>query len=423
MRIGVIGGGAIGVAAASWMQRDGAEVFILEPNGIGNGASFGNAGCFNPSSVVPMSMPGMLHKVPGWLFDPLGPLSIRWPYLPTIAPWLLRFIKAGSRDRVEGQAQALRALLRDSPDAWAPLVRNAGAEHLVRRNGHLVVYRSKQAFEGDALGWKLRADTGIPFQVLGEDELRQQEPALSPDYRLGVFIPDNGHTTNPNALVNALADAFQRDGGTLIKGRARGLAFEGSVLSGIETDAGVVPADRVVIAAGAFSKPLAAELGDAIPLDTERGYHIMIRDPEVMPRTSMMDAEGKFVCTPMEGGLRLAGTVEFAGLEAAPDMRRAHNLLTLGRRLFPGLASSYPEERLSTWMGFRPSLPDSLPVIGHSRRSREVVYAFGHGHVGIAGAAQTGRIVADLLAGRSPSIDITAFSPARFGAASQLPSS
>ena len=414
MRIGVIGGGAIGVAAASFMQRDGADVFILEPNGIGNGASFGNAGCFNPSSVVPMSMPGTLGKVPGWLFDPLGPLSIRWPYLPTIAPWLARFVKAGRRENVEHQAKALRALLHSSPEQWAPLVKQAGAEHLVRRNGHLVVYRSREAFDGDAYGWQLRSKNGIDFQTLSADELRQQEPALSHDYTLGVFIPDNGHTTDPNALVNALADAFRRGGGEIVSGRARGLAFEGSTLAGIRTDDGVLAADRVIVAAGAFSKPLAAELGDTIPLDTERGYHVVIRDPEIMPRTSMMDAEGKFVCTPMDGGLRLAGTVEFAGLEAAPDMRRAKNLLTLGQRLFPGLAASYPDERLSTWMGFRPSLPDSLPVIGRSHRSAEVIYAFGHGHVGIAGAARTGEIVADLVAGRQPSIDIGAFSPGRF---------
>lgn len=414
MRIGVIGGGAIGVAAASWMQRDGAEVFILEPNGVGNGASYGNAGCFNPSSVVPMSMPGMLHKVPGWLFDPLGPLSIRWSYLPTIAPWLARFVRAGQHEKVRHQASALRALLHSSPEQWAPLVRHAGAEHLVRRNGHLVVYRSRQAFDGDALGWKLRRDNGIAFEVLDSDALRQQEPALSRDYTLGVFIPDNGHTTDPHALISALADAFQRDGGAIVNGRARSLAFEGQTLVGIETDVGRLAADRVVIAAGAFSKPLASELGDDIPLDTERGYHVVIRDPEITPRTSMLDAEGKFVCTPMNGGLRLAGTVEFGGLDAAPDMRRARKLLTLGRRLFPGLAADYPEERLETWMGFRPSLPDSLPVIGPSRRSPEVFYAFGHGHVGIAGAAQTGRIIADLVAGRPPAIDIAPFSPARF---------
>ncbi|MFC7054168.1 NAD(P)/FAD-dependent oxidoreductase [Hansschlegelia quercus] len=413
MKVVVIGGGAVGVASASFALREGHEVTLIEPGEIAEGATFGNAGCLNASSVVPMSMPGNLPKVPGWLVDPLGPLSIRWGYAPKIAPWIYRFLKAGSRDRVEAQAKALAGLLRDSYGSYQPLVKNAGAEGLLRRQGHLVVYRSKKDFDGDALGWRLRRDNGVAFDVLTSDALWQQEPSLSHDYGIGVFVPDNGHTVNPNRLVSTLADAFVRDGGTIKRARAIGFDLEGDRLQAVRTADGCVEADRAVVAAGAWSKPLAKELGDDVPLDTERGYHIVIKDPEVGPRSSILDATGKFVATSMEMGLRLAGTVEFAGLDAEPDWRRARMLLTLGQRLFPGLRRAYPEERLTQWMGFRPSMPDSLPVIGRASRSPDVIYAFGHGHIGLASGARTGEVVADLLADRTPSIPIEAFAPTR----------
>jgi D-amino-acid dehydrogenase len=414
MKVAVLGGGAVGVASASWLLRDGHDVTIIEPNGIAEGSSFGNAGCLNPSSVVPMSMPGNLSKVPGWLLDPMGPLSIRLSYAAKIAPWLYQFIKAGTPERVRQQAAALKGLLHDSASVYAPLVKDARAEHLIRRNGHLCVYRTRADFEGDAFAWQLRREQGIRFDVLEHDALWQQEPSLSRDYEIGVFFPDNAHTVDPNKLIGSLADAFLRDGGHLVKARATGFEMAEGRLTGIRTDSGVLQADCTVVAAGAHSKPFAAEMGDSIPLDTERGYHIIIKDPEVVPRTSILDASGKFVSTPMDMGLRLAGTVEFAGLKAEPDWRRARKLLALGQQLFPALREGYPEDRLQMWMGFRPSMPDSLPVIGRSRRSRDVIYAFGHGHVGLAGGAQTGRLVADLVAGRDPIIPIHAFRPDRF---------
>jgi D-amino-acid dehydrogenase len=413
-KVVVIGGGAIGVATASWLLRDGHDVTLVEPGAIAMGSSFGNAGCLNASSIVPMSMPGNLPKVPGWLLDPLGPLSIRWRYLPTIAPWLLAFLRAGTREKVVEQAAALRPLLADSYGAYQPLVKAAGAQDLVFRNGHLVAYQTKEDFAGDTLGWKLRRDNGIKFDVLERDELWQQEPSLSHDYTVGVFLPDNGHTANPNRLISAFAAQFTADGGRIVKARATGFQRDGQRLTGVHTDVETIPADAAVLAAGAHSKPLTQQLGDSIPLDTERGYHVVIAQPEIMPRTSILDATGKFVATPMEMGLRLAGTVEFAGLDAAPDWRRARQLLTLGRRLFPGLAPEHAEEKLSVWMGFRPSIPDSLPVIGASRQCPDVFYAFGHGHVGLAAAATTGLVVSDLVAARPPRIPIAAFSPQRF---------
>ena len=414
-RVVVIGGGAVGVSTALWLQRDGCDVTIIEVNdGVGEGASFGNAGCLNASSIVPMSMPGNLPKVPGWLLDPLGPLTIRWNYLPKITPWLLRFVTAGTQTKVRHQARALKALLAGTVDLYMDLTEPEAAHKLIKRNGHLIVYRSQADFEGDRLGWQLRRENGIDYEILDEHELRQLEPCLARDVKVGIFFPHNGYTSNPNSLVRAMGENFLRNGGTLRRGSAKDFVFEGDALRGLRVDDTVVAADAVVVAAGARSLPFVRACGDNVMLDTERGYHIMIRDPEAMPSRSIMDATGKFVATPMEYGLRLAGTVEFAGLEAAPDWRRARILAKLGRDLFPALLDKYPDDRLTLWMGFRPSLPDSLPVIGTSKRTRDVVYAFGHGHVGLAAGARTGLLAADLVMKRPPHIDISAFSPTRF---------
>jgi D-amino-acid dehydrogenase len=416
-RVGVIGAGIVGVCAASWLQRDGHSVFLVEAAEPGRGASFGNAGCFNGSSVTPVAMPGVIRSVPRWLFDPLAPLALRWSYLPSIAPWLIRFVRASSPARVRATARALRPLLGPTLEMLKPLVSAAGAEDLIHRLGHLYVYRSAESLQKDKLAWDLRRDNGVEADEFDADELRQLEPALSRQYVRGVLVRENGHTSNPLALVERLTEHFLRSGGELIRARAHGFRLDAGRLVAIETASGAFPADAAVVCAGAYSKPLAAALGDRVPLETERGYHLMIRDPETMPRIPTADADGKFVATPMDIGLRFAGTVELAGLEAPPDWRRARILLEQGRKMLPGLATSYPKERISMWMGHRPSLPDSLPVIGPSRATPDVVYAFGHGHVGMTAAPMTGKLVADLIAGRPPSIDVAPFSAARFGRA------
>ena len=231
----------------------------------------------------------------------------------------------------------------------------------------------------------------------------------------GRLIAENGHCSNPLRLVQSLAETFVRNGGVIRRVAAEGFDIVDGKVIAVATSEGREPASEVVLAAGAWSKPLAAKLGDAVPLDTERGYHVMLKDPEVAPRIPTMAAEGKFVATPMEPGLRFAGTVEFAGLEAPPDWRRARALLQQGQDMYPELARDIPDERLSLWMGFRPSMPDSLPVIGPSSRYGNAFYAFGHGHVGLVGGSMTGRVVADLVAGRAPTIDLAPFSATRFG--------
>jgi D-amino-acid dehydrogenase len=413
--VGVIGAGMIGVATASFLQRAGHDVFIVEPGNPGEGTSFGNAGALNGSSVVPMSMPGTIRNVPRWLGDPMGPLVIRWSYLPVLAPWLIRFIRSGTPDKVRAQARALRSLLAPSIATLTPLMRDAGAEDLVKRVGHLFVYRSEESFRKESLAWTLRRENGVVWDEFNADELRQLEPNLSRDFIKGVLVRENGHIANPHRLVNALAQELCRRGGRIERRRATGFELDGNRLKGIRTENGTLRADAAVVAAGVWSKPLAAELGNRIPLETERGYHLMIRDPEVVPRIPTADADGKFVATPMELGLRIAGTVELAGLKAPPNWERARVLLKHVHRLFPALKESYPEDRLTMWMGHRPSVPDSVPVIGRSRRSPDVIYAFGHGHIGMASGPMTGKVAAELVSGVTPSVDVAPFSPERFG--------
>jgi D-amino-acid dehydrogenase len=413
-KVGVIGAGIIGIAVASCLQRDGHDVFVVDPNEPGNGASFGNAGVFGTSSVVPMSMPGVIREVPGWLRDPLGPLAVRWSYLPFIAGWLARYIAAGRPEKVEQQARALRNMLGRAVDNLAPLVEAAEATGVFHRKGSLFIYRSGESFAKDRRAWDLRTRNGVQWEELDAAGLRQFEPNLSSNCAHGILVRTNGHTSNPHALVTHLAGYLVRHGATICRTVATGFVLDGDRLCAIRTAQGDILADTAVVATGAFSRPLTAQLGDHVPLETERGYHIMIRDPEVQPRVPTSDQEGKFVATPMETGLRLAGTVELAGLKAPPNWQRSRILLRQARCLFPALLDNYPEERLSLWMGHRPSLPDSLPVIDRSKRSPDVFYAFGHGHVGMASSGMTGIVLADLIAGRRPTIDIAPFRANRF---------
>lgn len=410
----VVGAGFIGVSAAIWMQRAGLSVALVDPNEPGSGASYGNAGCFNGSSVVPISMPGMLKSVPGWLLDPQGPLSIRKAYLPTVMPWLWQFIRAGRHDLVRPRAKALRALLGPTIPYLKELIGPAELDALVRTEGHLYVYRDRSAFVADELGWSLRRENGVVFEELSREKLKAFDPSLSSEYFCGVRVAENGHTIDPGQLVGKLAEHFAASGGTLVKGRAQRLRIEGGRLTGVETEGAFLASSSAVIAAGARSSDFTRQLGDKIPLESERGYHAVIDQPEVVPRIPTTDTTGKFIATPMREGLRLAGTVELGGLDASPNWKRARRLVTHAQRMFPGLPRTMGESRLRLWMGHRPSLPDSLPVIGRAAACRDIIYAFGHGHVGMTGAPMTGRLVGQLVRGQAPEIDLSPFRPDRF---------
>jgi D-amino-acid dehydrogenase len=416
-RVVVIGAGVVGLACANEVLRDGNTVTIIEPESPGGeqAASYGNGTLLNPSSVIPMSSPGLWKKVPGYLMDPLGPLTIRWSYLPRLLPWLRRFLAAGSSAaKVAATARALRPLLVEAPALHRALAEEAGAGDLIRKQGVLFAFPDREAFAKEALSWQLRRDNGVKWLELDEDELRQREPTLDRHYTFAVLVEDNGQCRDPGAYVAALARHAEALGATILRTRATGFEVEAGRLRAVTTDEGKVTCDKAVIAAGAWSKVLARAVGDEVLLETERGYHVVIADPGIEPRYPVMPSDGKMACVMTPAGLRLAGQVELAGLEAAPNWQRAEVLLAFARKVYPGLPADLPRDRIKLWMGHRPSTPDGLPCLGVASGCSDVVHAFGHGHVGLTAAAKTGQVVADLVAGRTPALDLAPYAPGRF---------
>ena len=417
LHVVVIGAGIVGACSALELLRDGHAVTIVDPGPPGGeeAASYGNAGWLSPCSVVPLSMPGMWRRVPAWLADPLGPLAIRWSYLPQLAPWLLRFLRAGAGERrLPAVARAMRALVADAPERHRRLAEEAGVPELIRRQGLLYVFPDRAAFEADALAWRLRRDNGVAWIELDENDLRQREPELDRRYTFGALVEDGGHCLDPSAYVAALIRRAEALGATRHHGKALGFEIRRGRLAAVRTTTAAIACDKAVVAAGAHSKALAAAAGDRVPLETERGYHAMIEAPGAGPRHPTMPSDGMMAITPMRDGLRVAGQVELAGLAAAPNWDRARILRDFAARAYPGLAETLRPERVRFWMGHRPALPDSLPCIGPASGCPDVVHAYGHGHVGLASGAMTGRLVADLVGAKPPVIDPAPYSPRRF---------
>ena len=417
MHVVVIGAGIVGLASALELLRDGHAVTIIEPAEAGGeqAASYGNGTLLNPSSVIPVSSPGLWKKIPGYLRDPLGPVSIRWRYLPKLLPWLRRFIDAGSTvAKVEATARALAPLLADAPALHRALAEEAGVGDLIQRNGVLFTFPSRADYEAEATSWRIRADNGTKWIELNADELRQREPGLDRRYTFALLVEENGQCVDPGAFVAALARLAVEQGAVWRRDSAVGFRIAAGRLSAVRTGSGEIAADRAVIAAGARSRELAAAAGDKVPLETERGYHVLIKDPESGPRLPMMPSDGKMAHVMTPQGLRIAGQVELAGLDAAPNWKRAEILRDFAIQTWPGLPSDLPAERIQVWMGHRPSTPDGVPCIGLATGCADVVHAFGHGHIGLAAGATTGRLVADIVAGTPPVIDPAPYSPARF---------
>jgi len=362
-----------------------------------------------------MSMPGLWRKVPFYLMDPLGPLTIRWRALPVLLPWLLRFLYAGATvKRVERTAAALRSLLEGSPERHAALAAQAGVPELIRRSGLLYAYPSREAFEAESLAWRLRRDNGVAWRELDGDALRGMVPALSPRYSLGVLVEAGGHCMDPGGYVLALAHWLVAGGMAWQRAAAIGFTISRGRLESVRTTAGEVRCDRAVIAAGIASKDLALAAGDRVSLESERGYHVVITGLEGVVPVPVMPSDGKMANTPTVAGLRASGQVELATRYAAPDWRRADVLLTQVLSTYDGLPSDIGPDRISTWMGHRPSTPDGLPVIGPAAATPDITYAFGHGHIGLAGAPVTGELVASLVGGRAPGVDLSPYRASRF---------
>lgn len=410
MKIAIIGAGIVGSATAHALLDEGHEVVILDKEGPAAGPSRGNAGWIAHTDIMPIASPKILRQVPRFLLDPLGPLAIRPAYFPKLLPWLVRFVLAARPEAFERSIRGIVALQQKALPAWLDRAAKTGLSHHIHRQGGLYVFTDAAVMEGAARVARLQNAAGFPVEMIGPEELRQLEPALKDCFVGAAHHPNTAHISDPLALTLALFNAAL----------ARGATFEKTEIRAISSDerprladdkGGWRVVDRAVVAAGAWSKPLAASLGDDVPLDTERGYNVSF--PGVTGLTTRpisFDGHG-FVVTPLDSGLRIGGAVEFGGLQAPPNHARTRVLYDKATSFVEGLPSF---ESGTLWMGFRPSLPDSLPVIGTASHNGGVVYAFGHGHYGMTQSQATAAIVADLIAGRTPAIDIEPFSPRRF---------
>lgn len=413
----VIGAGVVGAMSAIHALREGHRVTILEPEEPGGeqASSYGNAGWLSSHSVIPPAEPGVWKKLPRFLLNPLGPLAIRWSYLPSVLPWLLRYLASGAtHERIATTAHALRTLLVDATALHREVAERAGVARLIEQKGLLHIYPSRSDFEADSTAWGLRREVGVQWQELSAQELHEREPDLHPRYQFAVLVGEAGHCRNPGAYVAALVAHACALGANRVQGRATGFRIESDRLRAVRTDAAEITCDAAVIAAGGRSKPLAAGAGDRIPLEVERGYHVVISQPEGVPRTPVNASDCKTVATMTDAGLRLAGQVEIASFDAAPNWRRAEILRDHALSMFPALPRKLPADRFRFWLGRRPSTPDGMPCIGYASASRDIIHAFGHGHIGLVASARTGRLVGQLLSDQVPEIDLEPFSPRRF---------
>ena len=413
----IIGAGIIGAASAYQLIRCGHRVTLIEPGipGDEQASSYGNAGWLSSHSVLPPASPGIWWQVPKWLADPLGPLAVRWKYLPHALPWLMRYLAAAwTYPQVERTAQGLRSLLRGAPELHQEMAQQAGVPELIERRGLLHAFVSREEFKKDARAWAIRKKEGITWQELEAPALRALEPDLDPRYTFGVLVPETGSCRNPGAYTAALIRYVQTMGANLIRTHATGFRIENGRLKAVLTEQGEVLCDRAVIAAGARAKMLARAAGDHVSLESERGYHAILQAPEAKPRTPTMFADCKVIVNSMEQGLRVAGQVEIAATDDTPDWRRAEILRDHLLTLYPALPRDLPAERIKLWMGRRPSTPDGLPCIGYATNSQDIIHAYGHGHVGLVSSARTGRLVAQLAQQQTPEISLKPFSPQRF---------
>ncbi|MGE0751190.1 MAG: NAD(P)/FAD-dependent oxidoreductase [Variibacter sp.] len=406
----IIGAGVVGVCAAAFLQRQGHAVTLVDRDEPGMGCSFGNGGLIQTGSCVPIATPGVLRQVPKMLMDPDGPLIIRWRHLPSLLPYLLRFVAAARPSRVEQASVALQAILDHAAESYRMLLRDADALDLLSNAGELYVYETPQSYASAKPWHDLRRRRGVEVVDLPPEELRQLEPALAPIFHRGVFLPDSVKTANPLAVTKALMRRFIANGGLFVQENVEDVELGDTGPDAIVTNRQRHPVDRLVITMGAYSGKWASRLGTALPLNTERGYHLMLPDPGVDLRVPLISGDYRFGLVPMIDGIRLAGTAELAELDAPPVFDRAERLLKIAERILPGLDG----KNRTRWMGHRPSTPDSLPVICRSPRHPSVYFGFGHGHIGLTLAAVTGRMLADLVSENAPIVDMRPYDIRRF---------
>lgn len=405
----VVGGGIIGLTTALYLRRANVPVTLIDQLPPGSVTSFGNAGLISADGSVPIALPGMLKNVPKWLTDPLGPLAVRPSYALKAAPWLMKWIAAGRMSAVEKGSDALRALHPGAFDRYRELLGPETFRDLLRTSGSVNLWDGAPG-KSEEIHKMLRERSGVAHQVLTEDDLKQMFPGIAAEGKRAVLYPNNGYTVSPRRLTNAIAELVTREGGTILQERVVKI-IPGESGYTVMTTVANHRAGKVVVSAGAWTKQLVKPLGVRLPLETERGYHIALAKPSVEMRLPILHRTRGYALTPMEEGLRLAGTVEIGGLDLPPDERRAKILQQNAEALFPGLKG----EPIRMWMGYRPSFPDSLPAAGQVRGQRGLYINAGHGHTGMIGGPGTSRLISELITGRPPFIDPTPYRIDRFG--------
>lgn len=407
----VVGAGIVGLCVAWHLQRKGVPVIVVDREDPAKGCSFGNAGALSCGSVAPLAMPGLLRNAASMLLDPDGPLHIPFHYWLKAAPWLLRFTQSSRPAEVERIAETLSLLLSTSTESHAAMLAEIGRSDLIRATGQLYLYRNAAHLHSDDGSWTLRRRYGLRTEVMARNQFLEIEPAIGPAYQVGVFTPQQGMSIDPYRHAIAIAEDFIRNGGEIIRDEVFGIEISDDRAVGIRTAGGLRPADRVILCAGAWSARLLAHLGYDVPLETQRGYHVRVAGPDARIGRPVVLADRKVFVTPMADGVRAAGTVEFGGLDMPPTRRRAELLVRHFAEAFPAVR---PEPGFEMWMGHRPCLPDSLPVLGESAWHRNLWFAFGHGHLGLTTAAVTGRLIAAGVAGERQNIPMERFSIHRF---------
>ncbi|MCW4116095.1 FAD-binding oxidoreductase [Aurantimonas sp. MSK8Z-1] len=406
----VVGAGIIGITAAFRLQQAGRRVLLIDERGVAEATSAGNAGALAFSDVMPLASPGIIRKAPKWLLDPLGPLTIRPGYALKIAPWLWHFYQASLPSRFWHSMLAQVTLMRLARTEMDDLASAAGVAGMIRSDGVLELYESEAEWKRSLPGWQARQSEGIGFRHIKGEEIGALQPGLSPRFTHATFVPGWQTVSDPRDFAKALFAAFEQLGGAFRQAKVDAIKPAESGADLVLDGGGRLRAEHVVLAGGAWSRPLAAGLGDAIPLETERGYNTTLPPGAFDLKRQLTFGGHGFVVTPLTSGIRVGGAVELGGLELKPNFRRSEAMLRKASSFLPGLKTEGGRQ----WMGFRPSLPDSLPVIGRATASPSVIYAFGHGHLGLTQSAATARLVVDLILGREPTISLKPFRPGRF---------
>ncbi|MBY5986553.1 NAD(P)/FAD-dependent oxidoreductase [Roseovarius atlanticus] len=406
----VIGAGVIGAAIAHELQKRGRQVTLVDRDAPGRGASYGNMASIAVTEFMPASRPSVWRQIPGWLLDPEGPIRVRPAAMPRLVPWFLRFLAASRPGKLrELEAQGAALCERALPDTEA-LLREIGAESELSQEGCLSLYTDEAEFRADRDHIEILERYGFRHEILGQNVVRDLEPEITTRIGKAVLFPDNRSLKDPYRYVTRLVERFEGLGGRIVRGNVTGFERSDRIDAVLLDDGTRLGADEVVLCAGAYTARLSKKLGEPIPLETERGYHTQIAKPGISMRHSIIWPARAFMVTPTAGGIRVGGTVEMAGLDAAPDYRRAKITVKRAREALPNLSV----EDTTEWMGHRPALPDTVPVMSESGKTRGVYYATGHGHLGLTYAATCARLMGQLVTGERPELDLHPYRINRF---------